>query len=251
MPELSADGVPQVQVRDVLALLFAVLCGLMLGIAAAPSILPKLGFAVSTPYVEVHTRAERAHTRPSVAANANPPAVVQHPATPRVQPAQAQRPQPQPSGTRASIKRVASTRLARLLAGRKSETNQAQPPFSLPALSTIPLQTLFALAIFLFLLVLWLRRDMFVALLCRLAKDPRQWRGSPSSALVNARCILYLEGNTYRLGSEFFAQAVEVRYSPLFIRVNMKGSKHAIVVPRRMPKQLARSKQPRDTAAAG
>jgi hypothetical protein len=249
MPEISADTVPQIQVRDVLALLFAVLCGLMLGIAAAPSILPKLGFAVSTPYVEVHTRAERAQVRTAAAPPAAVPAPAQHPAQARVLPTQA--PRPQEHGTRLSLKHAASTRLARLLAFRRSEANQAQPPFSLPTLSTIPLQTLFALGIFLFLLVLWLRRDMFVGLLCRLAKDPRQWRGAPSSALVNARCVLYLEGNTYRLGSEFFAQAVEVRYSPLFIRVNMKGSKHAIIVPRRMPKQIARSKPPTDTAAAG
>ncbi|MBV8082610.1 MAG: hypothetical protein JOY86_06465, partial [Candidatus Eremiobacteraeota bacterium] len=128
---------------------------------------------------------------------------------------------------------------------------QPPPLLSLRTLAAVPLQSMVALAVLLLILILWLRRDMFAVLLCRMAKDPRQWRGRPAAALVNARCVLYLEGNAYRLGSEFFAQAVEVRYSPLFVRINVKGSNHALVVPRRMPKAIGARRTPEDRAAAG
>src|ERR1022692_4800388 len=52
MPGGNADGGPQVELRDLLALLFAALCGLLLGVAAAPTVLPMLGFAAFAPYVE-------------------------------------------------------------------------------------------------------------------------------------------------------------------------------------------------------
>ncbi|HEV2908600.1 MAG TPA: hypothetical protein VGX02_04935 [Candidatus Eremiobacteraceae bacterium] len=47
---------------------------------------------------------------------------------------------------------------------------------------------------------------------------------------------MHLEGNAYQLGAEFFTQAVEVRFSPLFVRINARGSDRAIILPRRMPR---------------
>jgi len=100
-------------------------------------------------------------------------------------------------------------------------------------------------------LVLWLRRDIFAVLLCRLAKDPRQWRGMAEPAIVNAQCVLQFEGNAYRLGAEFFTQAVEVRYSPLFVRINMRGSDRSIILPRRVPKLAPGRRTTKRRAAAG
>jgi hypothetical protein len=104
------------------------------------------------------------------------------------------------------------------------------------AFLTLETISLFGLALLAFIFVIWLRRDMFTVLLCRWARDPRQWRSSAAPALTNARCVLHLEGNAYQLGAEFFTQAVEVRFSPLFVRINARGSDRAIILPRRMPR---------------
>jgi hypothetical protein len=62
--------------------------------------------------------------------------------------------------------------------------------------------------------------------------------------------VLHLEGNTYQLGAEFFTQAVEVRFSPLFVRINARGSDRAIILPRRMPR-LAPTRSSTRRVAAG
>jgi hypothetical protein len=232
MPGSNASGGPQVELRDVFALLFAALCGLLLGVAAAPTLLPMLGFAGFAPYVESHRDAERASLQVNRSA--------------RVTPAVSATPLPT---------HVASNPLTtnRLLFNRPPSVNQPVRT-GLPSPSTISpslaLQTLFGFGLLALAIVLWLRRDMFAVLLCRWAKDPRQWRGTAEAALVNAKCVLYLEGNAYRLGAEFFTQAVEVRYSPLFVRINARGSDRAIIVPRRMPRLAAARRSSRRRAAS-
>ncbi|MBV8281355.1 MAG: hypothetical protein JO347_04740, partial [Candidatus Eremiobacteraeota bacterium] len=125
MPDQSAEGVPQVQVRDVLALLFAVLCGLLLGVAAAPSILPKLGFAVFTPYVvETRSRLQAEHQRAASAPTTNVATSASHPATARTQQSVQPRAAAHAPATRPVSKRVASTRLATL----RAQVAADQPP---------------------------------------------------------------------------------------------------------------------------
>jgi hypothetical protein len=136
-----------------------------------------------------------------------------------------------------------------LVNGRAHVAPAAGAASASPLFAWFDNRTLFGLAVLALGIVVWLRRDLFAVLLCRWAKDPRQWRGVPAAGLVNAKCVLYFEGNAYRLGAEFFAQAVEVRYSPLFVRINMRGSNRAIVVPRRLPHIAARGSLKRQAAS--
>jgi hypothetical protein len=179
----AGNGETQVQWREVFGLLFAVLCGLLLGLAAAPALLPKLGFA--GPEVASFTQIQRHNPR------ANHVPKVRH--------------------------AVNSGALRVHVASDQSAASRL-------------------LAVLALIGMIWLRRDMFTVLLCRWARDPRQWRSSAAPALTNARCVLHLEGNAYQLGAEFFTQAVEVRFSPLFVRINARGSDRAIILPRRMPR---------------
>jgi len=115
----------------------------------------------------------------------------------------------------------------------------ARAQYAATAIPWFELNSLFGFALLILAFDLWLRRDLLAAILCRWAKDPRGWRGKPEAGVVNARCVLYFEGNAYRLGAEFFTQSVEVRYSPLFLRINVRGSDRSLVVPRRLPRVAA------------
>jgi hypothetical protein len=222
MPDGNGRGEPQVQWREVFGLLFAVLCGILLGLAAAPALLPKLGFAgpdvAAIPQINRHTR------------QANHISKVTHAIGSSARRLHA-----------ASVESAAS----RLLAVRRLAVDTASPA----AFLTFQTVSLGGLALLALIGMIWLRRDMFTALLCRWARDPRQWRSSAAPALTNARCVLHLEGNTYQLGAEFFTQAVEVRFSPLFVRINARGSDRAIILPRRMPRLTPARSSTRRVAA--
>src|SRR5215472_7709565 len=221
MPEPSGNGASGILLRDIFALLFAVVCGVLLGIAAAPIVLPKLGFAGFSQYVEPRTAAHA----PSTSAQANRAAPIRPSTSPVT-------PQPRISQNRVPIARQSSRKLA--VNGAISKAN-ARPEYATPPIPWFEINSLFGLALLVLAFVLWLRRDLFAAMLCRWAKDPRGWRGKAEAGIVNARCVLYFEGNAYRLGAEFFTQSVEVRYTPLFLRINVRGSDRALVVPRRLP----------------
>lgn len=230
MPDESANPEAQVHLRDLFALLFAALCGLLLGVAAAPTVLPMLGFAGFAQYVEPRAESlaskSTARTRHApVPAEATGVAVSSQ-VSGRRSPSSQRPPHPSPSNRTLALN-------ARARAAAVAAEASAPAP---PLLAWLDSRTLFGLALFALAVVVWLRRDMFAVLMCRWAKDPRQWRGAPAPAVVNAKCVLYFEGNAYRLGAEFFSQAVEVRYSPLFVRINMRGSDRAIVMPRRVPR---------------
>lgn len=232
MPGGNANGGPQVELRDLFALLFAALCGLLLGVAAAPALLPMLGFAAFAPSVESRVVIQR----PNLQGNRTPN--VGHAVSVATPPSQV------------SANRLPSNRPR---SNQSFSVTPAHTPVSspVPSFSSLQLKTLYGLGLLALVVVLWLRRDMFAVLLCRWAKDPRQWRGTPATALVNAKCVVYIEGNAYRLGAEFFTQAVEVRYSPLFVRINVRGSDRAIIVPRRMPRLAAARRSARRRAASG
>ncbi len=222
MPDENGRGEPQVQWREVIGLLFAVLCGLLLGLAAAPALLPKLGFAMLdvTSVPQVHRHNTRWHHTPQVT---------------------------HAVGTGAHQLHVASDQSAasRLLAVRRLAVDTGSPALFL----TFQTLSLGGLALLALIGMVWLRRDMFTVLLCRWAKDPRQWRSPAAPALTNARCVLHLEGNAYQLGAEFFTQAVEVRFSPLFVRINARGSDRVIILPRRMPRLAPARSSTRRVAA--
>lgn len=236
-----ANPGPQIHFRDLFALLFAALCGLLLGIAAAPSVLPMLGFAAFSNYVE--PRAESLGSNP--AARGNRPLLVRH-AIGAAVPSRVPNTQQPSNHTPPRPSRAARPLSAN--AGEHAGANAVKAPAP-PLFGWLDSKTLFGLALLALGIVVWLRRDLFAMLLCRWAKDPRQWRGVPAAGLVNAKCVLYFEGNAYRLGAEFFAQAVEVRYSPLFVRINMRGSDRSIVVPRRLPHIAARGSLKRQAAS--
>lgn len=232
MPGGNVNGGLHVELRDLFALLFAALCGLLLGVAAAPALLPMLGFAAFAPSVESRVAIQRSNHLGNRTSN------ISHPAGIATPPSQVSG-NPLPSNR--SLSRASS-----------SVSQPARPGVTppLPLFSSLQLETLYGLGLLALVVVLWLRRDMFAVLLCRLAKDPRQWRGTPAVALVNAKCVLNIEGNSYRLGAEFFTQAVEVRYSPLFVRINVRGSDRAIIVPRRLPRLAAARRSLKRRAAA-
>lgn len=221
MPDENGRGEPQVQWREVIGLLFAVLCGLLLGLAAAPALLPMLGFAGPdvTAIQQFHRHNPRGNHIPKISHAIETSAQRSH------------------AGNQSAATRLLALR--RLAVG-----NAPTAPFL--NFQTI---TLFGLALLALIGMVWLRRDMFTRLLCRWAKDPRQWRGTAAPALTNARCVLHLEGNTYQLGAEFFTQAVEVRFSPLFVRINARGSDRVIILPRRMPRLAPARSSTRRVAA--
>ena len=232
MPGGNAGGEPQVQLQEILGLLFAVLCGLMLGLAAAPSILPMLGFSGFAPYVEPGTAIQGSNLHgkhvPTVGHVARASARQSHASAAQLR------------GHRSLANRFASA----------SDATNTDIISQVRAFLTFQPNLLYGFGLLALAMVLWLRRDMFAVFLCRWAKDPRQWRDTATPAVVNARCILHLEGNAYQLGAEFFTQAVEVRISPLFVRVNARGSDRAIVLPRRMPRLAASGRSSTRRAAA-
>lgn len=241
MPDGSTNPGPQVHLRDLFALLFAALCGLLLGVAAAPTVLPMLGFAGFANYLE--PRAESLGSSP--AARGNRPPIVTHPIGAAI-PSRVSNNRPPSSHT---LPRLSHANKPRSVNGRVHAAANAGETPAPPLLAWLDSRTLFALAVLALGIVVWLRRDLFAMLLCRWAKDPRQWHGTAAAGVVNAKCVLYFEGNAYRLGAEFFTQAVEVRYSPLFVRINMRGSDRALVVPRRLPRLTARGSLKRQAAS--
>ncbi|HME81920.1 MAG TPA: hypothetical protein VKF82_07565 [Candidatus Eremiobacteraceae bacterium] len=99
-------------------------------------------------------------------------------------------------------------------------------------------------------IVAWLRRDAFSMRLCdRATRDPRGWKAIASAAYVGPDGVLTLEGNHYRVGPEFFARAVEVQHSALFVRVSAPGVSRAMVLPRRLPRIAARPERARRATA--
>jgi len=233
MPGRNAGGEPQVQLQEIFGLLFAVLCGLLLGLAAAPAVLPMLGFSGFTPYVEPGTATQGFNLH-----GKHIPTVAHVPRAP----------------ARQSHASAAQLRSSRIFARRSSSASGAAGTdiiSQVRAFFAFQPNLLYAFGLLALVMVLWLRRDMFAVFLCRWAKDPRQWRDAATPAVVNARCVLHLEGNAYQLGAEFFTQAVEVRISPLFVRVNARGSERAIVLPRRMPRLAAAGRSSTRRAAAG
>lgn len=112
--------------------------------------------------------------------------------------------------------------------------------------------TMFGMLALAVAIVAWFRRDAFTLHLCaRAAHDPRGWRALASPAYVAPDGILLLEGNRYRVGPEFFARPVEVRFSALFLRVSAPGLSKAVVLPRRLPRFVAAHKPARRAATAG
>jgi hypothetical protein len=240
MPDGSANPGAHIHFRDLFALLFAALCGLLLGVAAAPTVLPMLGFAGFANYVEPR---ESLGSGPAARGNHQPLAT--H-AISAARPSRLANNRPPSSH---ALPRPSVANRSRLVNERVHAATNAGAASTSPLFAWFDNRTLFALAVLALGVVVWLRRDLFAMLLCRWAKDPSQWRGVPAAGLVNAKCVLYFEGNAYRLGAEFFAQAVEVRYSPLFVRINMRGSNRAIVVPRRLPHIAARGSLKRQAAS--
>ena len=112
--------------------------------------------------------------------------------------------------------------------------------------------TLFGMALLAVAIVAWLRRDAFTLRLCAgIADDPRGWRSLAIASYVTPEGVLLLEGNRYRVGPEFFARAVEVQHSALFVRVSAPGLSKAVVLPRRLPRVVARRTPSRRAASAG
>jgi hypothetical protein len=232
MPGGNAGGEPQVQLQEIFGLLFAVLCGLLLGLAAAPSILPMLGFAGFTQSVEPGTAVQAFNL------HGKHVPTVGHAASANARP------------SHGSNARLPSSRLRSRYAAAANTAPSTDIVSTVRSFLLFQPTLLYGFGLLALAMVLWLRRDMFAVFLCRWAKDPRQWRDEATPAVVNARCVLHLEGNSYQLGAEFFTQAVEVRISPLFVRVNARGSERAIVLPRRMPRLATTGRSSTRRAAA-
>lgn len=97
--------------------------------------------------------------------------------------------------------------------------------------------------------VVWTRRDALTDRLCRrLAIDPRGWRDVGISLFVSPDGRLFCDGNFYRVGAEFFARAVRVQRSPLFLRVSADGASRTAVVPRKFRPLHARGRSKRAAA---
>lgn len=126
---------------------------------------------------------------------------------------------------------VLRTRAAAAAAGNEPAA-RAAPAFPWHLVSLLFGSMLLAVAI-----VAWLRRDAFSAHRCaQLAADSRGWQSLAVPAFVSADGLLHIEGNDYRVGPEFFARAVEVQHSALFLRVSAPGITKAVVFPRRLPR---------------
>ena len=123
------------------------------------------------------------------------------------------------------------------------------PPARIP-FPWLAVTTAFGCFLLAIAIVAWLRRDAFVMILCnRLSADPRAWRGTASAAYVDADGVLHFEGNAYRVGAEFFARSVEVRISPLFLRISAPGMTRVVVSPRLLPRPVRRKRERRALAA--
>jgi len=84
------------------------------------------------------------------------------------------------------------------------------------------------------LCVAWLRRDAFIASACsRLARDPRAFKTVGTSVFVSPEGILFFDGCSYRVGAEYYGLPALVQTSALFLRVSVKDSSRALVVPRK------------------
>ncbi len=111
--------------------------------------------------------------------------------------------------------------------------------------------TFFGLMLLAVAMVAWLRRDAFTSRLCaRASPDARGWRTSSAAAYVTPDGIVRIEGNDYHVGPEFFARAVEVSFSALFLRVSAPGLSRAVVLPRRLPR-IGTPPRRRRAASAG
>jgi Tfp pilus assembly protein PilV len=136
--------------------------------------------------------------------------------------------------------------------GRMNSTapsiEEIRPPPVFPSQLVL---TFFGLMLLAVAIVAWLRRDAFTSRLCAHASpDARGWRTSAAAAYVTPDGIVRIEGNDYHVGPEFFARAVEVSFSALFLRVSAPGLSRAIVLPRRLPRIGAQPRR-RRAASAG
>jgi Tfp pilus assembly protein PilV len=127
------------------------------------------------------------------------------------------------------------------------EAEAAAPAFPLRIILTLFGMLSLAVAV-----VAWFHRDAFTLRLCAgIADDPRGWRSLAIASYVSPDGVMLLEGNRYRVGPEFFARAVEVQHSALFVRVSAPGLSKTVVLPRRLPRVAARHAPSRRAASAG
>jgi hypothetical protein len=101
------------------------------------------------------------------------------------------------------------------------------------------------LALFLtagFLLLLWLRRDLWIERLCGfVAEDPRGWRDVGMTAFVSPEGLLVFDGRTYRVGAAFFNRRVLVQRSAAFLRITHPDVPRPAIVARLFPTRAIRA----------